>query len=1446
MTKDNVAMLSSMLSGAPEWRFDSVLKAGLRQVTITILEGGASLNLVIRYGATWTPDAATELAVGMQRLSSHIFHKNWAELMKDVPALADAVVEESAGEMESFVWTLAERIRDTVRRMLKSQRENLHDTLSINPLDEVLKLPTTLSTTSLDSPKGNPVLQACIDNIRTKKVNQVGMVSPIAKQKVEEEEEEESSKDVPPNGVDNNSFSSVNDESVTERSTAINEESSASSSSSSGESSCDSDDEGSATELRSGDDSSASSSGSSDSSSSSSSCMKFGDRWDKRQELLLQQDAASSFTEESSPKRPIKTKKKPKKSSSTTRHSVVALKPEEVRQQIILRHLLTLGDTDQEVRDVVLDIMVQNGILERNAPSDPKLEKKLDELLKDGTFEGSGSGSRPIEQSWYKQHFKPIKALGKGGQGTVEQVQNLLDGLHYAVKRIPLPPLKSGQKDDLAERYVRAEVRTLARLRHPYVVRYFIAWFEQEVRTDVPHMHSTETDTAGNSFVMTSFGASNESSLTDGATPVKRCCYIQMEYCYQETLRQAIEKGIFVDHSSLDCGFKIIWQLLECVEYIHKQNVIHRDLKPENIFFDIVSTKASKYFAGDIKVGDFGLATGSDIPEGDAGLPETPMENGHSTGVGTPLYCAPEQERRCDYDSKVDEYSVGVIIFEMFSGFTSGHERHQGITSLRKTGKVPPNWVGRSIQGANLVEVVESLVMVDPARRASAHEILTSGLLPKPRHQEEMVAAVKLFNDYQETMIKLLYEKCLSDPDTLNSLDWLHQLRELRLYPSPPPLLVSSHGECWVKELVIDNFRRMGATEMKIPLQIPANSIIKDYSNAKYMDEEGRVMILPENPAVSYARYLAILHTEELKPMRRYGIGNGVVNDRVCRVAAYDVTMPEGAAVHGVEVELFLLLGSVLSNLSLPSSNTWVVRVNHTELLSVLMEVCKLDRLEEVSRRAAHHMSNPDQFSRSLNIDDKISRKIIELHGSKKLLGQHTSSVFTHVAACLGIKTLFQHEYAKPSSSIAHEVIKRDRGGVLCSADYALRHRAAVALCELQRLDTALVELGFKDRFPNVRAEFDISMTKDCRVYSGMLFSVELCDASAKVGTEARKGGVLGVGGRYTALYSRMRRHYHSLSKSDKEELVGQTVFQPPSGMGVVGLCLNITELTRQCWEGKQERKKVVAMGAAVHVCMKPSNYDPSLLLRVATQVREQGIPADYQLEPLTQIAELQDRCKRNQVQWMLLLPGMVGARTSGDVILQCKLKKLNTGILRKDKEAAQKEELIEAPISQIGKQVAAYLSRSLSEASKVEVCETFPGLRVYGHNGKALPDARTREVSDLARHTFKSQPPSRDCVSIDLPLVMLRETISHLYGHGHAPDPRCRQPIEVIRRLAHTVPVILLHSTLENAFEVVVSANIGSPSDEQQEKHGKRQGGKNRKDREDKTKMKKRNKDMQ
>ncbi len=91
-------------------------------------------------------------------------------------------------------------------------------------------------------------------------------------------------------------------------------------------------------------------------------------------------------------------------------------------------------------------------------------------------------------------------------------------------------------------------------------------------------------------------------------------------------------------------------ELLECVNYLHKQNIIHRDLKPINI---LITKGGNGRF---VKLCDFGLAV---IHEFD--------DQSHTEGAGTEKYMAPEIKNGTHYDIKADIYSLGIVLKETFN-----------------------------------------------------------------------------------------------------------------------------------------------------------------------------------------------------------------------------------------------------------------------------------------------------------------------------------------------------------------------------------------------------------------------------------------------------------------------------------------------------------------------------------------------------------------------------------------------------------------------------------------------------------------------------------------------------------------------------------------------------------------------------------------------------------
>jgi WD40 repeat protein len=120
---------------------------------------------------------------------------------------------------------------------------------------------------------------------------------------------------------------------------------------------------------------------------------------------------------------------------------------------------------------------------------------------------------------------------------------------------------------------------------------------------------------------------------------------ISMEYVEGETLRSTLNrtKGVSVPQ-----GLSWAQEICDALEAAHDKQVIHRDLKPENIMIDR---------EGHIKVMDFGIARSIKNSKPAIG-----------TSIGTPDYMAPEQKCGGLIGPATDIYSLGLVLYELFTG----------------------------------------------------------------------------------------------------------------------------------------------------------------------------------------------------------------------------------------------------------------------------------------------------------------------------------------------------------------------------------------------------------------------------------------------------------------------------------------------------------------------------------------------------------------------------------------------------------------------------------------------------------------------------------------------------------------------------------------------------------------------------------------------------------
>ncbi|HEX4522990.1 MAG TPA: serine/threonine-protein kinase [Casimicrobiaceae bacterium] len=121
--------------------------------------------------------------------------------------------------------------------------------------------------------------------------------------------------------------------------------------------------------------------------------------------------------------------------------------------------------------------------------------------------------------------------------------------------------------------------------------------------------------------------------------------FIAMEKIDGRELKQCFETNERFTTTDI---VRIMSQVLDALDYSHRQGVIHRDIKPANIFL---------LPGGVAKVGDFGIAH---------------IETSNLTQVGavmgTPSYMSPEQIMGLPVDGRSDLFSAGVVLYQFLTG----------------------------------------------------------------------------------------------------------------------------------------------------------------------------------------------------------------------------------------------------------------------------------------------------------------------------------------------------------------------------------------------------------------------------------------------------------------------------------------------------------------------------------------------------------------------------------------------------------------------------------------------------------------------------------------------------------------------------------------------------------------------------------------------------------
>jgi len=201
--------------------------------------------------------------------------------------------------------------------------------------------------------------------------------------------------------------------------------------------------------------------------------------------------------------------------------------------------------------------------------------------------------------------------IGQGGMGAVYLAQQARPRRQVAVKILmPATSLKPHQLSAFLERF-RRETDAAASLEHPNIMPVY------------------------------------EYGERGGLA------YLVMPYISGGTLRDVMEHE---GQLSFQNAVNYLEQMAAALDFAHARGVIHRDIKPANMLLTP---------EGRLLLTDFGLVKILSDHQS-----EQIRLTGAGAPVGTPDYMSPEQVIGSEVDRRADQYSLGVVLFQMLTGVT--------------------------------------------------------------------------------------------------------------------------------------------------------------------------------------------------------------------------------------------------------------------------------------------------------------------------------------------------------------------------------------------------------------------------------------------------------------------------------------------------------------------------------------------------------------------------------------------------------------------------------------------------------------------------------------------------------------------------------------------------------------------------------------------------------
>ena len=193
-----------------------------------------------------------------------------------------------------------------------------------------------------------------------------------------------------------------------------------------------------------------------------------------------------------------------------------------------------------------------------------------------------------------------------------------------------------------------------------------------------------------------------------------------------ESLRSVLNRfGGLPPRKAID----LVHQICSGLQEAHAQGIVHRDLKPENVMIDA---------QGNVKIMDFGIARSMEAVTRLTG-----------SMVGTPAYMAPEQVAGKPVDYRTDIYSLGLIMYEVFTGVQAFQADNAVAVALKqmRESPVPPHEIEPAVP-VRVERAILKCLEKEPAKRFQSIGELESAMRTSaaPAAQAATAIAPNYFN----------------------------------------------------------------------------------------------------------------------------------------------------------------------------------------------------------------------------------------------------------------------------------------------------------------------------------------------------------------------------------------------------------------------------------------------------------------------------------------------------------------------------------------------------------------------------------------------------------------------------------------------------------------------------------------------------------------------------